>query len=298
MFCPECGAKIEDDSKFCTKCGTDMAKFKPTELSEVSENILKCPNCEKIFARDSYIYTKYDKCPHCNYNFETKTIEDDHKMESKEHFDMESDKLEDNSNQTSEKVEESSAADVVGNSQNEIKKDDNLVKAIASPMENNPNQRIVKKSSIEKMDTNKLKKIAIAVVAVILICAIVIVVHDYSLEPTKFAVDNPNIQNNDSYSVKLTTEDGKPLSNKEVTMHVEGSGLLLTRDNKTFTNNKGVATFRVEHLMSDYVYAPTEHEDVATFKFAGDDKYHSSEVKVNLHVTDRVMYDAFSSFYN
>ena len=217
---------------------------------------------------------------------------------SKEHFDMESDKLEDNSNQTSEKVEESSAADVVGNSQNEIKKDDNLVKAIASPMENNPNQRIVKKSSIEKMDTNKLKKIAIAVVAVILICAIVIVVHDYSLEPTKFAVDNPNIQNNDSYSVKLTTEDGKPLSNKEVTMHVEGSGLLLTRDNKTFTNNKGVATFRVEHLMSDYVYAPTEHEDVATFKFAGDDKYHSSEVKVNLHVTDRVMYDAFSSFYN
>ena len=148
------------------------------------------------------------------------------------------------------------------------------------------------------MDTNKLKKIAIAVVAVILICAIVIVVHDYSLEPTKFAVDNPNIQNNDSYSVKLTTEDGKPLSNKEVTMHVEGSGLLLTRDNKTFTNNKGVATFRVEHLMSDYVYAPTEHEDVATFKFAGDDKYHSSEVKVNLHVTDRVMYDAFSSFYN
>lgn len=298
MFCPECGAKIEDDSKFCTKCGTDMAKFKPTELSEVSENILKCPNCEKIFARDSYIYTKYNKCPHCNYNFETKTIEDDHKMESKEHFDMESDKLEDNSNQTSEKVEESSAADVVGNSQNEIKKDDNLVKAIASPMENNPNQRIVKKSSIEKMDTNKLKKIAIAVVAVILICAIVIVVHDYSLEPTKFAVDNPNIQNNDSYSVKLTTEDGKPLSNKEVTMHVEGSGLLLTRDNKTFTNNKGVATFRVEHLMSDYVYAPTEHEDVATFKFAGDDKYHSSEVKVNLHVTDRVMYDAFSSFYN
>ena len=78
MFCPECGAKIEDDSKFCTKCGTDMAKFKPTELSEVSENILKCPNCEKIFARDSYIYTKYDKCPHCNYNFETKTIDEDH----------------------------------------------------------------------------------------------------------------------------------------------------------------------------------------------------------------------------
>ena len=298
MFCPECGAKIEDDSKFCTKCGTDMAKFKPTELTEVSENILKCPNCEKIFARDSYIYTKYNKCPHCNYNFETKTIEDNHKMESKEHFDMESDKLEDNSNQTSEKVEESSAVDVVGNSQNEIKKDNRNVKTIVSPVENNPNQRIVKKSSIEKMDTNKLKKIAIAVVAVILICAIVIVVHDYSLEPTKFAVDNPNIQNNDSYSVKLTTEDGKPLSNKEVTMHVEGSGLLLTRDKKTVTNSKGVATFRVEYLMNDYLYAPTEHEDVATFKFAGDDKYHSSEVKVNLHVTDRVMYDAFSSFYN
>ena len=278
-----------------------MAKFKSTELREVSENILKCPNCEKIFARDSYIYTKYDKCPHCNYNFETKTIEDDHKMESvesKEDSVDESNKLGNISNETSEKVEESSAADVVGNSQNEIKKNDNLVKAIASPMENNPNQRIVKKSSIEKMDTNKLKKIAIAVVAVILICAIVIVVHDYSLEPTKFAVDNPNIQNNDSYSVKLTTEDGKPLSNKEVTMHVEGSGLLLTRDNKTFTNNKGVATIRVEQLMSDYVYAPTEHEDVATFKFAGDDKYHSSEVKVNLHVTDRVMYDAFCSFYN
>ena len=303
MFCPECGAKIEDDSKFCTKCGTDMAKFKPTELSEVSENILKCPNCEKIFARDSYIYTKYNKCPHCNYNFETKTIEEDHKMESvesKEDSVDESNKLGNISNETSEKVEESSA--IVENSnevsQNEIKKDNRNVKTIASPVENNPNQRIVKKSSIEKMDTNKLKKIAIAVVAVILICAIVIVVHDYSLEPTKFAVDNPNIQNNDSYSVKLTTEDGKPLSNKEVTMHVEGSGLLLTRDNKTFTNNKGVATFRVEHLMSDYVYAPTEHEDVATFKFAGDDKYHSSEVKVNLHVTDRVMYDVFSSFYN
>ena len=303
MYCPECGAKIEDDSKFCTKCGTDMAKFKPTELSEVSENILKCPNCEKIFARDSYIYTKYNKCPHCNYNFETKTIEEDHKMESvesKEDSVDESNKLGNISNETSEKVEESSAVvdDVVENSkvtQNEIKKDNKHVKTIASPVENYPNQ---KKINIQNMDTNKLKKIAIAVVAIILVGAIAMVVHDYSLEPTKFAVDNPNIQNNDSYSVKLTTEDGKPLSNKEVTMHVEGSGLLLTKDNKTFTNNKGVATFRVEHLMSDYVYAPTEHEDVATFKFAGDDKYHSSEVKVNLHVTDRVMYDAFSSFYN
>jgi uncharacterized C2H2 Zn-finger protein len=61
-----------------------MAKFKSTELREVSENILKCPNCEKIFASDSYIYTKYNKCPHCNYNFETKTIEDGQKMESAE----------------------------------------------------------------------------------------------------------------------------------------------------------------------------------------------------------------------
>lgn len=296
MFCPECGSKIEDDSKFCTKCGTDMAKFKSTELTEVSENILKCPNCEKIFARDSYIYTKYNKCPHCNYNFETKTIEEDHKkesMESKEDSNKNSDKLEDNSNETSEKVVENSNED----SQNEIKKDDKRVKTIASPMEKNPNQSMFKKSNIEKMDTNKLKKIAIAVVAIILVGAIVMVVHDYSLEPTKFAVDNPNIQNNDSYSVKLTTEDGKPLSNKEVTMHVEGEGTLLTKDNKTVTNSKGVATFRVQHFMSDNVYGPTEYEDVATFKFAGDDKYHSSEVKVNLHVTDRVMYDAFSNFY-
>ena len=202
MFCPECGAKIEDDSKFCTKCGTDMAKFKPTELSEVSEDILKCPNCEKIFARDSYIYTKYNKCPHCNYNFETKTIEEDHKMESvesKEDSVDESNKLGNISNETSEKVEESSAVvdDVVENSkvtQNEIKKDNKHVKTIASPVENYPNQ---KKINIQNMDTNKLKKIAIAVVAIILVGAIAMVVHDYSLEPTKFAVDNPNIQNFD-----------------------------------------------------------------------------------------------------
>lgn len=302
MFCPECGAKIEDDSKFCTKCGTDMAKFKPTELSEVSENILKCPNCEKIFARDSYIYTKYNKCPHCNYNFETKIIEEDHKMESvesKEDSVDESNKLGNISNETSEKVEESSA--IVENSnevsQNEIKKDNRNVKTIVSPVENNPNQRIVKKSSIEKMDTNKLKKIAIAVVAVILICAIVIVVHDYSLEPTKFAVDNPNIQNFDYYDVKLTTEDGKPLSNKEVTMHLEGSGFIYTEDSKAVTNSKGVATFQVKHSISDNILFPTEYNDTATFKFAGDAKYHSSEVKVNLHVTDSIMYDLYKYSY-
>ena len=303
MYCPECGAKIEDDSKFCTKCGTDMAKFKPTELSEVSENILKCPNCEKIFARDSYIYTKYNKCPHCNYNFETKTIEDSQKMESAESKELsneESNKLGDISNETSEKVEESSAVvdDVVENSkvtQNEIKKDNKHVKTIASPVENYPNQ---KKINIQNMDTNKLKKIAIAVVAIILVGAIAMVVHDYSLEPTKFAVDNPNIQNFDYYDVKLTTEDGKPLSNKEVTMHLEGSGFIYTEDSKAVTNSKGVATFQVKHSISDNILFPTEYNDTATFKFAGDAKYHSSEVKVNLHVTDRVMYDAFSSFYN
>ena len=302
MYCPECGAKIEDDSKFCTKCGTDMAKFKPTELSEVSENILKCPNCEKIFARDSYIYTKYNKCPHCNYNFETKTIEDDHKMESaesKEHSNDELNKLEDISNGTSEKVEESSAVvdDVVENSKvtrNEIKKDNKHVKTIASPVENYPNQ---KKINIQNMDTNKLKKIAIAVVAIILVGAIAMVVHDYSLEPTKFAVDNPNIQNFDYYDVKLTTEDGKPLSNKEVTMHLEGSGFIYTEDSKAVTNSKGVATFQVKHSISDNILFPTEYNDTATFKFAGDAKYHSSEVKVNLHVTDSIMYDLYKYSY-
>ena len=302
MFCPECGAKIEDDSKFCTKCGTDMAKFKPTELSEVSEDILKCPNCEKIFARDSYIYTKYDKCPNCNYNFETKTIEEDHKMESaesKEHSNDELNKLEDISNGTSEKVEESSAVvdDVVENSkvtQNEIKKDNKHVKTIASPVENYPNQ---KKINIQNMDTNKLKKIAIAVVAIILVGAIAMVVHDYSLEPTKFAVDNPNIQNFDYYDVKLTTEDGKPLSNKEVTMHLEGSGFIYTEDSKAVTNSKGVATFQVKHSISDNILFPTEYNDTATFKFAGDAKYHSSEVKVNLHVTDSIMYDLYKYSY-
>lgn len=302
MFCPECGAKIEDDSKFCTKCGTDMAKFKPTELTEVSENILKCPNCEKIFASDSYIYTKYNKCPHCNYNFETKTIEDGQKMESaesKEHSNDELNKLEDISNGTSEKVEESSAVvdDVVENSkvtQNEIKKDNKHVKTIASPVENYPNQ---KKINIQNIDTNKLKKIAIAVVAIILVGAIAMVVHDYSLEPTKFAVDNPNIQNFDYYDVKLTTEDGKPLSNKEVTMHLEGSGFIYTEDSKAVTNSKGVATFQVKHSISDNILFPTEYNDTATFKFAGDAKYHSSEVKVNLHVTDSIMYDLYKYSY-
>ena len=302
MFCPECGARIEDDSKFCTKCGTDMAKFKSTELREVSENILKCPNCEKIFASDSYIYTKYNKCPHCNYNFETKTIEDGQKMESaesKEHSNDELNKLEDISNGTSEKVEESSAVvdDVVENSkvtQNEIKKDNKHVKTIASPVENYPNQ---KKINIHNMDTNKLKKIAIAVVAIILVGAIAMVVHDYSLEPTKFAVDNPNIQNFDYYDVKLTTEDGKPLSNKEVTMHLEGSGFIYTEDIKAVTNSKGVATFQIKHSISDNILFPTEYNDTATFKFAGDAKYHSSEVKVNLHVTDSIMYDLYKYSY-
>ena len=302
MYCPECGARIEEDSKFCTKCGTDMAKFKSTELREVSENILKCPNCEKIFARDSYIYTKYNKCPHCNYNFETKTIEDGQKMESaesKEHSNDELNKLEDISNGTSEKVEESSAVvdDVVENSkvtQNEIKKDNKHIKTIASPVENYPNQ---KKINIQNMDTNKLKKIAIAVVAIILVGAIAMVVHDYSLEPTKFAVDNPNIQNFDYYDVKLTTEDGKPLSNKEVTMHLEGSGFIYTEDSKAVTNSKGVATFQVKHSISDNILFPTEYNDTATFKFAGDAKYHSSEVKVNLHVTDSIMYDLYKYSY-
>ena len=200
------------------------------------------------------------------------------------------------SNETSEKVEESSA--VVENSnevsQNEIKKDNEYVKTIAPPVKNYPNQ---KKINIQNMDTNKLKKIAIAVVAIILVGAIAMVVHDYSLEPTKFAVDNPNIQNFDYYDVKLTTEDGKPLSNKEVTMHLEGSGFIYTEDSKAVTNSKGVATFQVKHSISDNILFPTEYNDTATFKFAGDAKYHSSEVKVNLHVTDSIMYDLYKYSY-
>ena len=37
MFCPECGAKIEDDSKFCTKCGSSLETPKPT-VQESSNN--------------------------------------------------------------------------------------------------------------------------------------------------------------------------------------------------------------------------------------------------------------------
>ena len=63
------------------------------------------------------------------------------------------------------------------------------------------------------------------------------------------------------------------------------------------TNSKGVATFQVKHSISDNILFPTEYNDTATFKFAGDAKYHSSEVKVNLHVTDSIMYDLYKYSY-
>jgi len=51
--CPNCGAIIPADSKFCPKCGYKLVKEKP--------QMIECPNCHKQIPADSKF------CPNCGY---------------------------------------------------------------------------------------------------------------------------------------------------------------------------------------------------------------------------------------
>ena len=51
--CPNCGAVIPADSKFCPKCGYKLVKDQPKTI--------ECPNCHKQIPADSKF------CPYCGY---------------------------------------------------------------------------------------------------------------------------------------------------------------------------------------------------------------------------------------
>lgn len=60
-FCKKCGNKLEDDAKFCTNCGTPVAKNEKERITIYEGSIHKCPNCGEIL--ESF----YTNCPSCGY---------------------------------------------------------------------------------------------------------------------------------------------------------------------------------------------------------------------------------------
>ncbi len=44
-ICPNCNSPIDNDAKFCTKCGTSIAQSSVATQPQVRTNKLHCPNC-------------------------------------------------------------------------------------------------------------------------------------------------------------------------------------------------------------------------------------------------------------
>jgi len=68
MFCPECGNKIEDDSRFCEHCGNNIETDIPKEINtqnDKSAPVLTCPDCGKSIPDDSKF------CEYCGKNIDT-----------------------------------------------------------------------------------------------------------------------------------------------------------------------------------------------------------------------------------
>lgn len=64
--CIHCGKEIEDDDKFCPKCGFPQVEEKEKHnLSEISALVRKCPNC------GADVKGRY--CPECGYDLENIT---------------------------------------------------------------------------------------------------------------------------------------------------------------------------------------------------------------------------------
>lgn len=67
-FCTNCGAKINDGSKFCSECGTsvELNKDNETRRSVYEGEIHKCPNCGEVLNSFNAL------CPACGYEFRGK----------------------------------------------------------------------------------------------------------------------------------------------------------------------------------------------------------------------------------
>jgi len=61
MFCKECGAQIDDNAKFCSKCGTQQTRYTETETeSRVQDKSL-------INEPVEFVIDKYDKLHSIQY---------------------------------------------------------------------------------------------------------------------------------------------------------------------------------------------------------------------------------------
>lgn len=67
LYCKNCGNELEDNDKFCSKCGTPIEVETQERQIKYEGNIHKCPNCGEVLK--SFVAN----CPSCGYELrETK----------------------------------------------------------------------------------------------------------------------------------------------------------------------------------------------------------------------------------
>ena len=68
-FCTNCGQELDDEAKFCVKCGTTINKNKNAQRETVYDGkIHKCPNCGERL--DSFVVV----CPACGYELRSTKV--------------------------------------------------------------------------------------------------------------------------------------------------------------------------------------------------------------------------------
>lgn len=79
-ICPECQAKIIDNSKFCVKCGFNIKKFE--EENATSEYF--CPDCGTKFSGGYF-------CPECGYNIRLDIVNNESDLDADDNLDNDDD---------------------------------------------------------------------------------------------------------------------------------------------------------------------------------------------------------------
>ena len=85
-YCSNCGEPLNDEAKFCTKCGTKVSDviLEPKNKVIYDGRIHKCPNCGEII--NSFV----SECPSCGYEFRDTEANDSIMMLEKRINDIES----------------------------------------------------------------------------------------------------------------------------------------------------------------------------------------------------------------
>jgi Zn-finger nucleic acid-binding protein len=63
LICPECYARNDDSSKFCTGCGVEFA---PVQIGSETRADLECPVCSCLMSAQMIAQTPVNECPKCN----------------------------------------------------------------------------------------------------------------------------------------------------------------------------------------------------------------------------------------